>query len=481
MNDETIRAIVDEIAPVLVGARIGKIFQLSRLALVIDFRLRDGRVLLVGLDPQPGPRIYLANRRVRDIEKQSLPSGSFVMTLYKRLAGARLFALEKDMGDRIVRFSLEAKDVTGQTHIHTLIAQLTGRAANLLLLDQDGFVIDSLRPHRGNDLGTDNKYAPPAQARGRASEEPSLQLGSFSSFSEAADQFYSQGEAERHFNSRVAVARARMKKDIGQRVKLRTHLQSDLEAHGDADSHKRMGDLLLSNIGTAERRGKSVTVTDYFAEGTPRIELEMAENASLQEEAARHFTRYSKARRAANEIARRLGEVEKELVSLNTRQEQFESIIATHDDAALETFFGEVKKKRPRVQGKKASSITIAGTRRYLSSDGFEILVGRAARDNDHLTFRVARPYDLWLHAANYPGSHVIVVNPTRNEIPQRTVIEAAQLAAKFSQARRDGKVDVHYTQRKFLAKPKGAAPGLVSMSSFRTILVEPLESAERV
>ncbi len=118
--------------------------------------------------------------------------------------------------------------------------------------------------------------------------------------------------------------------------------------------------------------------------------------------------------------------------------------------------------------------------RRYLSSDDYEILVGRAAQTNDRLTFKIARPHDLWLHAADYPGSHVVIRNPTRNEVPHRTIIEAAQLAAKFSQAGADSKVTVHYTSRKFLTKPKGVAPGLVRMSSFKTITVAPGENISR-
>ncbi|MDQ3586567.1 MAG: NFACT RNA binding domain-containing protein, partial [Acidobacteriota bacterium] len=105
----------------------------------------------------------------------------------------------------------------------------------------------------------------------------------------------------------------------------------------------------------------------------------------------------------------------------------------------------------------------------------------RGAKDNDQLTFRVARPHDTWLHAADYPGSHVIVRNHARtSDIPHRTIIEAAQLAAHFSQAKRDAKVAVNYTQRKFIQKPKGAAPGLVRLSSFRTLLVEPRIGVER-
>lgn len=109
------------------------------------------------------------------------------------------------------------------------------------------------------------------------------------------------------------------------------------------------------------------------------------------------------------------------------------------------------------------------------------MLVGRAARDNDNLTFKVAKPSDLWLHAADYSGSHVVVRNPTRKEIPHRTLIEAAQLAAYFSQANKDPKVDVHYTQRKFLSKPKGAAPGLVRLLRFKSITVAPTEAGERI
>ena len=119
--------------------------------------------------------------------------------------------------------------------------------------------------------------------------------------------------------------------------------------------------------------------------------------------------------------------------------------------------------------------------RRYLSSDGYEVIVGRTARDNDQLTFRIARPNDLWLHAGDYPGSHVIVRDSSRTEIPHRTVIEAAELAAKFSQASKDSKVAIHYTRRKFLSKPKGSAPGLVRMSSFKTITVAPGENLARI
>ncbi|HEY0404423.1 MAG TPA: NFACT family protein [Pyrinomonadaceae bacterium] len=480
MHEQIIAAIVEEIAPLLVGRAVGKIFQLSRSALAIDFRPHAGRYLFISIDPSD-PRLYLIERRVRDLEKQSVPLSQFGMTLRKHLGGARLDAISKDESERIVRLSFTAQDDIGNSRPRLLIAQLTGRASNLLLLDERDYVLDAFRAPRGEGQEIGDKYQrPPAQAT-RAPANVPFNVGLFPSLSEAADDYYQRLAAERAFTARVASTRARLRKEITQREKLRRHLESDLVAHGDASEHKRIGDLLLANLSTAERRGNVVVLTDYYADDMPRIELEIDEQATLQEEAARRFSRYTKARRAAQEIAARLEVLDEELKRLIARADELERIIAAHDEASLEGF-GQDGKQRPLIPpAKRKEADHVSGARRYRSSDGYEVLVGRAARDNDQLTFRVARPHDLWLHAADYPGSHVIVRNPTRGEIPQRTVIEAAQLAAHFSQAKRDAKVDVHYTPRKFLSKPKGAAPGLVRMSAFRSLTVEPRETLERV
>jgi predicted ribosome quality control (RQC) complex YloA/Tae2 family protein len=130
---------------------------------------------------------------------------------------------------------------------------------------------------------------------------------------------------------------------------------------------------------------------------------------------------------------------------------------------------------------RKSERKQVPGTRQYLSSDGYEILVGRTANDNDNLTFKIARPNDLWLHAADYGGSHVVVRNSTRKEVPHRTVIEAAQLAAHFSQAKKNPKADVHYTERKFVSKIKGAKPGLVRLQRFKNLAVAPKEAGTRL
>lgn len=493
MNDATISAVVTELARALEGRALGKIFQLSRASLAIDFRPGNGRYLLIAAETN-APRLYLIARTVRELEKGSLPPSPFVLALRKNLSGARLKTLSKDDGDRVVRLRFEAKDAVGRAENFTLVAQLSGRSANLFLLDAAGQITDTLRRSRGAHQTIGDLYQPPARpassdapAEALAPEDQALPRGAFASLSEAADDYYRRLLDARAFDARAAAEAARVRQELTKRRKLLRNLENDLAAHGDAEEHKRAGDLLLANIATAERRGAVVRLTDYYADDAPVVEIEVDENRSLQEEAAHRFARFTKAKRAAQEIARRLAEVRREIADCEARQAEIESIVAERDEEALAAFDGGAGRKKDDANARTPSSKrkraeTIPGVRRYRSSDGYEILVGRAARDNDHLTFRVARSYDLWLHAADYPGSHVVVRNLARDrDVPHRTLLEAAQLAAKFSQAGGDAKVAVHYTQRKFLSKPKGVAPGLVRMSSFRTLMVEPREELERI
>lgn len=112
---------------------------------------------------------------------------------------------------------------------------------------------------------------------------------------------------------------------------------------------------------------------------------------------------------------------------------------------------------------------------RTVIHEGFEILVGRGDEDNDHLTFDVAAPHDLWLHAGGgTPGSHVVVRNPDKGEIPRPVIERAAQLAAFYSKARGAPRVEVHYCRASDVSKPRGAPRGLVELSRFKSIKVKP-------
>ncbi len=486
MDDQTIKLLVAEIEPLLVGRAPGKIFQLSPTSMVIDFRLRDHGDLFISIEPAQ-PRMYLVRRRVRDLEKQSIPLTQFAQILRKELSNTTLRAIEKDPDDRIVWFHFAGKDELGREQRRTMIAQLTGRAANLFLIDRQGLITNQAREGKGPGQSVGEAYQkPPATGRLRASDSElikTIRSGVYESVSEAADAYFSSLLVEQAFDNRAGAARAELRKKITHQKKLVKQLEKDLATHAGPEHHKRLGDILLANLSTAKREGQRVVLIDYFADDAAPIEIEIDEQTTLPEEAARLFALYSRSKRAVKQITARLETIRVQLEALNSRSESLETIIAGRDEAALEKYVAASAPPAvvggPRGKpGKKEKKIP--GTRRYISSDGFEILVGRAARDNDYLTFKVARPNDLWLHASDYGGSHVVVRNATRKDVPHRTIIEAAQLAAQFSQARKDPKVDVHYTERKFVSKSKGAAPGLVRLTRFKNITVEPKEAAER-
>jgi predicted ribosome quality control (RQC) complex YloA/Tae2 family protein len=500
MNEQLVGEVLEELRRALSGRPWGKVFQLSANTLAVDFRTGDGRYLLLSADPAR-PRLHMIRRTVRELERASLAPTQFALFLRKALGGATLRALTKDEGERVVRFKFSVPDAVGEESEATLVAQLTGRSSNLFLLDGRGRVRIALRPTRGAGQTEGEVYGPPERSPAAAPRDvetirkraaPDIQREGSASLSEALDRYHLLQDAERAFDTRAGAATAHLRQRIANLRKLRDNLRRDLEGHGDAEEHKRVGDLLLANIGTAVRAGGKVRVTDFYAEETPTVEIEIDENRTLQDEAARRFARYTKAKRAAREIAERLEKIEPELAALEAQRAELERIVAARDADALAAFDGGKTDEKKRVgrsgavereKGSKRSSAEKGRTlRRYRSSDGYEVIVGRGARENDELTFRVARSYDTWMHAADYPGSHVVVRARARDEtIPHRTLVEAARLAAHFSQARKDGKVAVNYTQRKFVSKPRGAAPGLVYLSSFRTLLVEPGEELERI
>jgi predicted ribosome quality control (RQC) complex YloA/Tae2 family protein len=300
----------------------------------------------------------------------------------------------------------------------------------------------------------------------------------FTSLSEAADHYYKARARAKTLLEEYNSARQLLTHEIKKRESAMKAIEADQARFDNPDKFKRFGDLILANLATARVEGSRVTVVDYYDPLQPEIQIELAENKTLQQTAVDYFSRYQKARRALTAIATRRQEVAKHLDPLR-------DLLSRLDQEPTADQIGETRQRLDRLLGRTASKSSTKRTsgskaklgkpgRRFISSDGFEVLVGRNDRDNEVLTFRVARSLDIWMHAGDYPGSHVVISNPSRNAVPQRTITEAAELAAFYSQAKREGKAAVHYTQRKFVSKPPRAKPGLVRLSSFKTLLVEP-------
>lgn len=314
----------------------------------------------------------------------------------------------------------------------------------------------------------------------------------FPTINQAADAYFTLLDERRGFQSLRQQLHAQLTTKLKKQRALHVNLTREREGFSRGETQQRYGELLLANLQQAQKTAAGFIVTDFYDATLPQITIPTAAKPSAQEAAEHYFKLARKARHGMQSLSQRLPQVEADIAKLEqqlaqlahlTQRAELASFAQTCGLRPLPNLESRAKAKPPANMAKpgKAKPEKIAGMRQYRSSDGYEMLVGRTDRDNDTLTFRVAKSFDLWFHVADYPGSHVLVRNPKRQAVPPRTITEAAQLAAQFSQARLDTRVAVNYCERKFVTKQKGFAPGQVRLSSFKTVLVEPREAGERV
>jgi predicted ribosome quality control (RQC) complex YloA/Tae2 family protein len=303
----------------------------------------------------------------------------------------------------------------------------------------------------------------------------------FASFSEGAEVYSQTLAAATALRARFARLTGALETRLKKLQAALGSIQSDLERFGEPERLKRFGDLLLANLTTARVKNGIARVKDYYESGEPEIEIQIGEDQTLQQAAAVYYERYQKARRAVKTLVPRAKEISgqiarnEELLNRLRQNSDVQSIEEVESRSGVGSRgTGKDQGSAARGRGSRVRARIAEIGRRFLSSDGLEIVVGRNDSENDAITFRVAGSVDIWLHAADYPGSHVVIRNPTRQAVPQRSIIEAARIAAFYSQARRQGKAAVNYTQKKFVTKPPRAKPGLVRLSSYKTLLVEP-------
>lgn len=249
-------------------------------------------------------------------------------------------------------------------------------------------------------------------------------------------------------------------------------LLREQKKYEEAEGLHRTAQMLTSSGLNTDQHYPSVEVTDYFGESPKRVTVALDSSITLRENIERMFKRHQKAGRGRGVVAQQIAQARNRRVTLDEHVKRLQAIkdwdtwlaiSSKLKQAAPNEIVAAVEKSEPL---KRFRSIQV---------DGREILVGRSGRENDELTFEAAAPEDFWFHVADYSGSHVVVRNPSKEKsLSEDVLIKAAQLAAYFSQARNSSKVEVHYTKRKHVTKPRRAKPGLVKLLEFKSIQVEP-------
>ncbi len=294
---------------------------------------------------------------------------------------------------------------------------------------------------------------------------------------EILDEFFSVREKQDRFQRDISELMKTVRNEIKKcHNKIAVHEQT-LRRAENAEALRMSGELITANIFQIPAGASSVELVNYYDPEGNTVVIPLDPQLSPAENAQSYFKRYNKARKSLAVAESYLKETKAELDYLESVMAALEQAEDNNDLRQIRSELvkeGYVKPEAGSKGTRKPEPSPEPGLITFRSSEGFNILVGRNNRQNDHLTMKIARPDDLWLHVKDIPGSHVLVKNPGGGEIPAPTVQRAAEIAAYYSRARESSKVPVDYTFRKHVRKPKGAKPGMVVYDNQKTILVEP-------
>lgn len=476
MDFHLLSQVVDELSALLSGARLERVYQEGNHGICLLFhRNRKDHVLLVSPD-RSLPRLHLVSKK----PPAAGPVHGFVLYLRSHLTGARVEEIRLVDHDRVAEFRFTNGDA-----VYRLVFELFGSAANLILMDKASAILAVYHPVPPGQ-GVKRPLLPgltyePQEKKARCEGKGAGPLGAFGpgvgkghSPNRAAERYYEDLLRRQRLDGVRAQLSAVMKKALSKAERRAGAVSGDLASAEKADEYRRAGDLILANLTRIEKGAEQAELTGYDGK-TVTVRLDPKKSPARNADA--FFRRYKKARAGHGLIMKRLDGARNEIAFLRSLQDACNH---AGDEDAIAHVRSELAARGYPVQGRPAASGKPApeapqGHRKYIY-EGWEILVGKSAAGNDHITTKLARPDDLWLHAEGMAGSHVLIRNPGRAEVPSGVLMKAASLAAYHSKARSAGKVPVAYTRAKFVRKPKGAKPGSVTLSERKTVMAVPAE-----
>ena len=312
----------------------------------------------------------------------------------------------------------------------------------------------------------DFTYLPVQQYGGAAEEE------TYTSFSRLLDDFYEKREQAERVKQKgqdlvktASNGAARLRRKIAAQ-------EQELAESKNRDKWRVYGELITANLYRMERGMSRLTAQNYYDPDCADVDIPLDVRLSPQENAAKYFKKYTKAKTAEKYITAQLEKARVELTYLESVLQELTLAESEQDfnDIRAELTDGGYLRAKGRKQPQRPSK-----PREFRSTAGLRILVGRNNRQNDRLTAKDAEKWDIWLHTQRIHGSHVILC--TGGAQPdEQSLLEAASLAAYFSQAQDGTKVPVDFTQVKYVKKPAGSPPGFVNYTNYKTILADPSE-----
>lgn len=550
MDSLYLEALVGELQELLPGSRINKIYQPAAAEVIFKLWSR-GRTLRLLLSCE-------ADRSRLHLVEGTYPNPAapprFCQLLRARLAV--LTGLEQLPGERIVRLTFAGSNEAR----YQLMAELTGRSANLILVDDQGLVVDALKrvpaaQGRGAII-PGARYEPPAPPGGHlfgemvpeppfdevepacfeawlnhslrpmsrlvagdlaaqvaaggnprqvladfielrrrrayrfaivALDKRSLlaclplqvlageELGYFPSPSAAAEAYYSrhQDSCDRH--GPAGAMRTLVARTLKKLRRRRDRIVADQRRIAQAEELRQQGELLLAQLHRVPRGADSVKLDNYYLQPPQPVTIDLDPRLTPQQNAEKLFRAYKKVKRSREHIVRRLTETDDEIcwlegvaLALAEARENDEFLIIRGE---LEEH-GLLAVRGTKTPARRSSGVP--GVREAMSPNGFRICWGVNNRANDYVSKKLCGAEDLWFHAQDMPGCHLVLKRGEQRQVPEADRLFAAALAAGYSRGKNDGTVDVMVSERRWVVKPKGAKPGLVTVRHYQTLRVAP-------
>ena len=482
----------------LQGARVLELNQ-PPLERILDFRLEtldelgdrvERRLVLEAMGRSANLLLLDGEGRIVDCTRRV--DGDLARGQRQLLPG--LFYRQPPAIDKLNPFTLSPEE------LRLVLANPLGKAWDKLLLDS----FTGLSPLVARELafragGDSEKLAAELEKLGKAVEEnhftayllvregkpvdftflPVLQYGPETesipqeSFSALLDDFFSDRESAERVRQRgqdlvksVTSARDRTARKLGNQAR-------ELEATKNRERLRELGDILTSNLHLMEKGMSTFRTMDFYDPEGGEVDIPLDPLLTPQQNAAKYYKEYNKAKTAEEMLTIQIEKGEKELEYLNS---VLENIALAEGEKDLQEIRQELTEtgylRRPKTAAKRAKRVS-GKPMEFRSTSGLRISVGKNNSQNDLLTTKLAYKSDIWLHTQKIHGSHVILWLEG-GEADAKSLTEAAQLAAYFSQARDGSKVPVDYTPVKYVKKPAGARPGMVVYTTYQTAVVEP-------
>lgn len=478
-DSATLACITDELQ-ILIGAKIQRISQPQSLQIVLSvFNSTIGeKHLLIDVSPR-FYRVHLTQNRA----KNPTPPPAFCAILRKYLDNARIVKISQRNNDRILDFQLQGSD--GERY--QLTCEFMGKHANAILVSPENKILHAAKLinsklSRVREILPGKEYvAPPAP-------QFTSEVSRNDITSAMLETHYSQLTESSEFDNLQSSLRGVISKLLKKKTHALEQVRRGTGESAQAAQYRRWGELIFGNlhqVKTQLQQGIArVEVLDFYDENQAQIEIPLDGDLSATDNAERYFTRAKHVEENAEALKARENVLAREVEQL----EEFLGVVVTageidelraHQKTALaKGWLKAVGNDSPG--GQSASGSTQQSSfdghkiKRLISPDGYTVLVGENATANDYLVTRLSHSNDWWLHLRGGTSSHAIIQTQNApDRVPQSTLQFAARAVAARSVAKHAGWAEVDYTLRKYVRKPRKAAPGAVVHTNAKTLHVE--------